>query len=283
MTETFDFKYFLVERLTGNILLIKINTLGTSNSLSNEAQWELHRILSKYENDDSLLCAILTGVGSKSFCAGQDLKSLDLSAGGKISSWDPYSEDPQISTQPPSGFGGLSQRSSLFKPLIAAVNGICLGGGMEMILAADIVIAADNAIFGLPESQSGVAPLAGGAVLLHRTVGYQRAMELMITGRRLSAIEALNWGVVNEVVSSENLIPRSLEVAKNILRSSPDSVRAIKRAVHLSLEEGNWVISSILGRNSKECDAMINGENVKEGISAFHEKRYPIWKPLSKL
>ncbi|KAJ3123386.1 hypothetical protein HK098_001930 [Nowakowskiella sp. JEL0407] len=213
-----------------------------------------------------------------------DLKSLldtNNTLPTKLHAWSPLSTNPKKSTQPPTGFGGLSLRTSLTKPIIAAVNGLCLGGGLELVLACDLVIAADTAVFKFPEASVGLAPFAGGAAMLLKTVGYQRCMELLITGKQISAVEAKEWGFVNEVTTGDQLMQRALVCARRVLKQSPDSVRAIKRAVHLALEEG-WTDATRLSRQTKECKAMIEGDNFREGVLAFIEKRTPVWKALSK-
>ncbi|PYH87676.1 enoyl-CoA hydratase, partial [Aspergillus ellipticus CBS 707.79] len=176
---------------------------------------------------------------------------------------------------PPTGFGGLSRRTGK-KPILCAVNGLCLGGGCEMILNADIVIASRAAFFGLPEVQRGVVAWAGALPRLVRTVGRQRAMEMALTGRRVEVEEAERWGIVNEIVDETKVVGRAVEVAGVIAGNSPDSVVASREGVKLGWE----------GLGAEEASRMLvegwakrvnEGENIREGLLAFVEKRRPRW------
>jgi enoyl-CoA hydratase/carnithine racemase len=179
---------------------------------------------------------------------------------------------------PPSGFGGLSRRTGK-KPIIAAVNGLALGGGCEMITNTDIVIASERAFFGFPEVARGVVAWAGALPRIVRTVGKQRAMEMVLTGRKVSAKEAEKWGFVNEVVAGEGkeVVERAVAVAQLIAANSPDSVIVSREGVKLGwegigAEEGTRLL---LETWEKKLNA---GENIKEGLKAFVEKRAPQWK-----
>ena len=178
---------------------------------------------------------------------------------------------------PPSGFGGLSRRVGK-KPVIAAVNGVAMGGGCEIIINTDIVLASAGAKFALPEVKRGVIALAGALPRLVRTVGKQRAMEMALTGRTLDAHEAKGWGLVNEVIEGDpsKVIERALEVAGTIAQNSPDSVIASREGVllgwdRLSAEDGTERL--IQG----SWKAMAGGENMEEGVRPFVEKRRPKW------
>lgn len=187
-----------------------------------------------------------------------------------------HTAQPQSPRQPPTGFGGLSRRSGK-KPIICAINGLCLGGGCEMIINADLVIASPKAFFGFPEVQRGVVAIAGALPRLIRTVGRQRAMEMVLTGRRVSAQEAERWGFVNQVVAAEqDVVSRALEVAAQIAGNSPDAVIVSREGVKLGwegvgAEEGSRLL--VEGWSKKLND----GENIKEGLRAFVEKRKPVW------
>lgn len=189
---------------------------------------------------------------------------------------------------PPSGFGGLARRKGR-KPVICAVNGLCFGGGAEIIINSDIVIAASRALIGLPEVKRGVVAMAGALPRLVRTVGKQRAMEMVLTGRSLSAVEAERWGLVNEVVVvggggeeckddevSGLVVARAVAVALEIAGNSPDAVLVSREGVKLGWE----------GIGADEATGMLNdtwmrrlyeGENIREGLRAFVEKRRPAW------
>jgi enoyl-CoA hydratase/carnithine racemase len=188
---------------------------------------------------------------------------------------------------PNSGFGGLARRKGK-KPVICAVNGICLGGGTEMIINADIVIAASRAVIGLPEVKRGVVALAGALPRLVRTVGKQRAMEMVLTGRMVGAVEAERWGLVNCVVEGEGkgdeadeavgkvVVERALEMAREIAGNSPDAVLVSREGVKLGWE-GIGADEATVMLNDTWVKRLFEGENIKEGLRAFVEKRKPVW------
>ncbi|CAG8466349.1 16076_t:CDS:2 [Acaulospora colombiana] len=240
-----------------HIVLITINRPDVLNALDIPAHFELDEVFNWYHSEPELWAAIITGAGEKAFCAGLDLKSV---VGKNI---------PQYTDFPQSGFGGLSRRTKGLKPVIAAVRGFAIGGGMEMVLACDIVVASENSVFGLPEVKRGLAALTG----------YQRACELAMTGRHISAKECKELGVVNEVVQDSKLvIPTALKYATRIVSNSPDAVQISKLAILLSLESASLTEANRKNSTSKETKAWMNGENVKEGLRAFVEKRSPKWK-----
>ena len=187
---------------------------------------------------------------------------------------------------PTSGFAGLARRKGK-KPVIAAVNGICLGGGSEIIINSDMVIASSRAVFGLPEVKRGVVALAGALPRLVRTVGKQRAMEMALTGRMVSAVEAERWGLVNEVVEigkdlSEDdgcatLVKRAVAVAGVIAENSPDAVLVSREGIKLGWE-GIGADEATTMLNDTWVKRLYEGENIKEGLLAFVEKRKPVWK-----
>lgn len=232
--------------------------------------------------EPSLRCAILTGKG-RAFCAGADLKEWDQAnrpeaaarAGG-----EKLSRAQEQRSMPASGFGALSRRGGK-KPIICAVNGICFGGGCEMVINADIVIAEEQATFGLPEVKIGVVALAGALTRLVRTVGKQRAMEMALTGRTLGAEEAREWGLVNRVVGRGNSVEEAVKMAELIAANSPDSVIVSREGIKMGwegvgAEEGTRLIAE------NWYSRMDRGENMREGVRSFVEKRKPKWVP-SKL
>lgn len=187
---------------------------------------------------------------------------------------------------PTSGFGGLARRKGK-KPVVAAVNGLCFGGGSEMIINSDLVIASSRSMFGLPEVKRGVVALAGALPRLVRTVGKQRAMEMALTGRNVSPAEAERWGLVNEVVSigeslgleegNEILIKRAVQVAGSIAGNSPDAVLVSREGIKLGWE-GVGADEATVMLNETWVRRLNEGENIKEGLKAFVEKRQPVWK-----
>ena len=185
------------------------------------------------------------------------------------------SEEAKQRSMPPSGFGALSRRGGK-KLVICAVNGICLGGGCEMIINADMVIAESHAIFGLPEVKIGVVALAGALTRLVRTVGRQRAMEMVLTGRNVGAEEAREWGLVNRIVGRGESVKEALRVAEMIAGNSPDSVIVSREGVKMGwegvgAEEGTRLVGEIW------YSRIDKGENMKEGVRSFVEKRKPRW------
>lgn len=184
---------------------------------------------------------------------------------------------PQVSrpgSLPQSGFGGLSSRSGK-KPIIAAVNGLCFGGGCEMIINTDLVLASRDASFSLPEVKHGVIAVAGALPRLVRTVGKQRAMEMALTGRTLTAEEAREWGLVNKVVHTD-VLEEAVRWAVQITLNSPDSVIVSKEGVRIGWEGIDVQEGTEKLRNGLYAQ-MNMGENMKEGLKAFAEKRKPIW------
>ncbi|CZR62751.1 related to enoyl-CoA hydratase [Phialocephala subalpina] len=248
---------------TPSILLITLNRPKDLNCINNLGHHQLDALYRWYDNEPSLLCAILTGNG-RAFCAGADLKE-----------WNQANQENKARIQPPSGFGGLSRRSGK-KPVICAVNGICFGGGCEMIINADIVVADQGAQFGLPEVKIGVVALAGALTRLTRTVGKQRAMEMALTGRTLSADEAREWGIVNRVVQKGTCVEEAIKMAGLIAANSPDSVIVSREGIKMGwegvgAEEGTRLVME------NWYSRMDGGENMKEGVRSFVEKRKPRW------
>jgi crotonobetainyl-CoA hydratase len=179
---------------------------------------------------------------------------------------------------PPSGFAGLTSRFDLNKPLIAAVNGIAMGGGFEIALACDIIVASDAAVFALPEPRVGLAALAGGLHRLPRAIGTKRALGMILTGRRVSAGEGYELGFVNEVVAPGELMAAARRWAAQIAELSPMSVRASKEAVFKGLDEPS-LEAAIKGQNRYPAiAALFRSEDFVEGPMAFAQKRAPNWK-----
>jgi crotonobetainyl-CoA hydratase len=222
-------------------------------------------VFATFRDDPSLRCAILTAAGEKFFCPGWDLKAA---AAGEAPDSD-YGVG---------GFGGLQQLPGLGKPVIAAVNGLAFGGGFEIALSADLILAADHATFALPEINSGT--LADAATIkLPRRMPYHVAMELLFTGRTMDAAEARRWGIVNEVLPADALMTRARALADRLASGPPLVFAAIKQVVretaHLSLEQAFDLVTS---RKISSVDVLYASEDQLEGARAFAEKRAPVWK-----
>lgn len=247
----------------GHILTVTIDRPEVMNALHPAANHELHEIFNDFVADDEIWVAIITGAGDRAFSAGNDLKfqaSLDTK---------------RLPPGPVSGFGGLTSRFDNSKPLIAAVNGVAMGGGFEIALACDLIIASDNAIFALPEPRVGLAALAGGVHRLPRQIGVKRAMGMLLTGRRVSAAEGLELGFVNQVVSQDELMPAARQWANQILECAPLSIRGSKQSAMAGL---NVSLEEAMSASYSELVSMIKSEDFIEGPLAFSQKRPPKWK-----
>lgn len=220
-----------------------------------------------FRDDPALRVAIITGGGERFFSAGWDLKAA---AAGEASLDTDYG---------PGGFAGLTELFDLDKPVIAAVNGLAAGGGFELALAADVIVAAEHAEFFLPEVNLGIIPDAGGVLRLPRRLPRAVAVEMLLTGRRMNAGEAARWGLVNAVVPGAELMDAARALADRIVRAAPLSVAAIKEVLRAT--EGLDIASAYRRMQSDELPAyrrMLGSEDAKEGPRAFAEKRDPAWK-----
>lgn len=248
----------------GHVARVTIDRPDVMNAIDAGAEAELQAIWARIESDRDVRCVVLTGAGDRAFSAGADMK------GGSGKSGLEYWAAPR-----PGGFGGIALRETLDVPVIARVNGHALGGGFEMVLGCDIVIAAAEASFGLPEARVGRLPLDGGMTLLQRQVPFRQAMGVLLTGRRIPAAEALSMGLVNEVVPRAGLDAAVDRWVGDILACAPLSVRAIKqtvrRSAHLTAAEAQALRLPALVEALGSRDA-------EEGVAAFREKRKPVWE-----
>ncbi len=218
-----------------------------------------------FRDDPELRVAILTGGGEKFFCPGWDLKAA--------AEGDAVDGDYGVG-----GFGGLQELRDMNKPVIAAVNGIACGGGLELALSADIIIAADHASFALPEIRSGTVADAA-SVKLPKRIPYHIAMELLLTGRWFDADEAHRWGLINEIVASDKLMDRAWEQAR-LLASGPPLVYAAIKEIVRDAEDAKFqdAMNRITKRQLRSVDVLYDSEDQLEGARAFAEKRDPVWK-----
>jgi enoyl-CoA hydratase/carnithine racemase len=247
----------------GRILTVTIDRPERMNALHPPANFELEQVFDDFAADPELWVAILTGAGDKAFSAGNDLKFQAEEGGAAIKA-------------PSTGFGGLTSRFDNWKPVIGAVNGVAMGGGFEIALACDLIIASDNAVFALPEPRVGLAALAGGVHRLPRQIGLKRAMGMMLTGRRVGAAEGLDLGFVNEVVPQAELMTAARRWADQIIECAPLSVRASKQAAMQGIELGG--LEAAMEGRYEGIGAMVKSQDFIEGPRAFAEKRKPNWQ-----
>jgi enoyl-CoA hydratase/carnithine racemase len=258
-----DFRFISYEQHE-RVVVVTIRRPEVLNALHMEAHRELEQAWSRFEADDSAWVAILTGQGERAFCAGADLKE----ASGQAS--------PQRywMTLKPGGFGGLTERFSMVKPVIGAVNGYAMGGGFELALACDIIVAAEHARFALPEPRVGVMASDGGVHRIVRQLPLKIGMGLLLTGRQLTAPEAHAWGLVNAVVPGHDLLDRAREWADEVLACAPLSVRASKQAAMAGLD---LPLPDAINRRYEGILRWAKAEDTLEGPRAFVEKRKPQW------
>lgn len=221
-------------------------------------------VFADFRDDPDLRVAILTGAGDKFFCPGWDLKAAN--------DGDAVDGDYGVG-----GFGGLQELRDMNKPVIAAVNGIACGGGLELALSADMILAAEHATFALPEIRSGTVADAA-SIKLPKRIPYHIAMELLLTGRWFDADEGHRWGLVNEVVAAEGLMDRARELAQLIASGPPLVYAAIKEVVR-DAEDSKFqdALNRITTRKLRTVDVLYGSEDQKEGARAFAEKRDPVW------
>lgn len=246
---------------TGRLTQVTINRPEVMNALHPPANFELAEVFDDFAADPDQWVAIITGAGDKAFSAGNDLKYQ--AGGGKMGG-------------PATGFAGLTSRFDNVKPVIAAVNGLAMGGGFEIALACDLIIASENAIFALPEPRVGLAALAGGIHRLPREIGMKQAMGMLLTGRRVGAEEGQRLGFVNEVVKEGEALNAAHRWAELILECAPLSVRGSKQAAMQGMGASS-LEEAIKGRY-EQIQAMYKSQDFVEGPKAFAEKRAPDWK-----
>jgi enoyl-CoA hydratase/carnithine racemase len=250
--------------LDGHVARVTIDRPEVMNAIDAASERELMRIWREIQESRGVRVAVLTGAGDRAFSAGADMKGGSGASG--LDYW---------ANERPGGFGGIALNDTLDVPVIARVNGHALGGGLEMALGCDLIVAAEEASFGLPEPRVGRLPLDGGMVLLQRQVPFRQAMGLLLTGRRIPAAEALRIGLVNEVVPRADLDAAVDRWVADILACAPLSLRAIKqvarRTAHLTAGEAQ-------GQRLPAVVAALRSKDSEEGVAAFLEKRKPVWR-----
>ncbi len=241
--------------------LVTLDRPEVLNALDYRTLGELADALEKLDSDASVRCVVITGAGDRAFAAGADIKEM--------------ADATPVTMSVANNFARWERIKRVRVPLIAAVKGYALGGGCELAMACDMVVAAEDATFGQPEIKIGIMPGAGGTQRLTRALGKAKAMELILTGRNLSAREAYERGLVSEIVAREEVLPAALALAAEVASMPPLAVRAAKEAVNrayeLSLEAG-------LEFERRNFFMLFASDDQKEGMAAFIEKRKPIWR-----
>jgi crotonobetainyl-CoA hydratase len=264
VTDTAEQPAVLCER-TGNVLILTINRPEARNAINAAVSIGLGEALDEAQNDPEVRAVVLTGAGDKSFCAGADLKAIARR------------ENIYHPDHPEWGFAGYVQHF-IDKPTIAAVNGTALGGGTELALASDLVVAHEFAKFGLPEVKRGLVAAAGGVFRIVNQLPRKVAMELLMTGEPMTANDAWEWGLINQVVKEGSVLDAALALAARITVNAPLSVQASKRIAYgaddgvVTDEQAGWQ------RTMTEMQTLIRTEDAREGPIAFAEKREPVWK-----
>lgn len=247
-----------VERVDGDVLVVTISRPAVRNAMNHATANAIAHAMDELDGDDALRIGIITG-GGGTFCSGMDLKAFLRG------------ERPEIDGR---GFGGVTERPPR-KPLIAAVEGYALAGGCELVLACDLVVAAENAKFGLPEVTRGLVAGSGGMLRLPERIPRQIAMEYLLTGAHLDATEAAKWGLVNRLTPPGGALDGALALARQIAANGPLSVAMTKRIVN---ESADWSTAAGWEHQRDLVEYVLASEDAREGAAAFAEKRAPIWR-----
>jgi enoyl-CoA hydratase len=251
----------LVSRPVEGVAQLTLNRPEVLNALDYRTLDELADELESLDRDESVRCVVITGAGDRAFAAGADIKEM--------------ADATPVSLSVANNFARWERLKRVRVPLIAAVRGFALGGGCELAMACDMIVASDDATFGQPEIKIGIMPGAGGTQRLTRALGKAKAMEMILTGRNLSAREAYERGLVSQIVAREEVVPAALALASEIAALPPLAVRAAKEAVNrayeLSLDAG-------LEFERRNFFLLFASDDQKEGMAAFVEKRKPAWK-----
>ncbi len=256
----------LRRELRQGVLVLTIDRPEARNALDAATQVAITEEWRRFRDDDTLFVAVLTGVGEAAFCAGADLKEL----GAYYRSMSPHQRHERGEREP--GVGAITRNFDPRKPTIAAINGACLAGGLELALACDIRVAADHARFGLPEVCRGILPGAGGTQRLARALPLGVALEMILSGAPIDAEAALRWGLVSRVVPAAGLMDCALEIARRIAANGPLAVRAARDAVYQGL---SLPLDQALRLEQFHAEPLRQSRDAAEGVRAFVEKRAP--------
>lgn len=244
-----------------HVELIVINRPEAANSIDLETCEQLATAFDELQDEPDVRAVVLTGAGERAFCAGMDMKAVKAGLADRINGVS-------------GGFGGLVRRIDFRHPVIAAVNGTALGGGFELMLACDVVVAAEEALFGLPEVRQGLMAASGGLVRLAKRIPPPVALELALTGEGIDAARAYELGLVNRVVPRQAVLEEARALALKVAGNAPLAVRASKRLLRFALEGGDAASWELNGQLSAE---VLASEDASEGALAFAEKRAPRW------
>ncbi|KAL2182245.1 Crotonase-like protein [Thermothelomyces heterothallicus CBS 203.75] len=269
--ETVRFRHFYVSYPAEHIIQVTINRPDKLNCIDKATSREIAQVWEELDRDETLWVGIITGAG-RAFCTGADLHE-----------WNDMNKAGVVNDMAAPGLAGLPRRDGK-KAIIAAVNGICMGGGFEMVANCDVVVAASSAVFSLPEVKRGIVPVAGCLPRLTRTLGLQRTMDLVLTGRTVDAKTLYEWGLVTHVVDAAGadgdnkvVVRAALEVAQAMCRNSPDALIVGRTGVRMAWEEGS-VEKAVSVLEREWYPRLVQGANFREGIQAFVEKRSPKWR-----
>ncbi|WP_166391537.1 enoyl-CoA hydratase-related protein [Nocardioides ochotonae] len=257
----------VITELSGHTLLVTIDRPEARNAIDQDTWDALGDAWRRAETDPDVRAVVVTGTGDRAFSAGADLRAI--AEGGYRTEPDPVRD--------PWGFAGVTSHD-ISVPVVAAVNGLALGGGWEIVLACDLVVAAEHAEFALPEVQRGLVAGGGGAFRIAEQLPRPLAMQLLLTGERISATRARDLGLVNQVVAAERLLPEALALAERIARNAPLAVQATKRIAR-SITRGTAVADTEHWmRSGTEVTRVMRSEDAREGARAFVENREPVWR-----
>ncbi|KAF3765441.1 ClpP/crotonase [Cryphonectria parasitica EP155] len=263
-----EFQHFKVTFPQEQVVQVTLNRPQKLNCVDKTTSREIAEIWEAFDQDDSLLVGIITGDG-RAFCTGADLQE-----------WNEMNKNGVVNDMSAPGLAGLPRRAGK-KPIIAAVNGICMGGGFEMVANCDLVVASSKAVFSLPEAKRGIVPVAGCLPRLARTIGLQRTMQLALTGRNVDAKTLHEWGLISEIVDPDDqgggVVGAALRWAQDICKNSPDAVIVGRMGIRMAWDMGN-VEEAVTALADQWYPRLVSGPNFAEGIKAFtEEKRPPRW------
>lgn len=253
---------------SGKVAILTICRPLAMNALDAETLALLNKAWIDFRDNPDLWVAIITGAGGKAFCAGADIRGLAK----YFSSLTAIQRKAKADTEP--GLGGITRNLEIWKPIIAAVNGYCLAGGLELALACDIRIASETATFGFTEVSRGIIPGAGGTQRLPRLIPLGKSLEMILTGDAIDAREAYRVGLVNKVVPPDQLLPEAMKLAERICRNAPLAVQAAKEAVYRGMD---LPLSEGLRLEQFLAEPVCQSEDAKEGPRAFFDKRSPVF------